>query len=131
MQLELPGLFWWEIATDPFGIEAVRATMGSLFHVPLIECSEDEFLIWLKTWPGISVGTHLEGAIDHRSINYSDQSTIIVMGNEQQGLPQTIADACDQLALIAMEGQADSLNLAIATGIMVFEARRHELGVPK
>ena len=47
------------------------------------------------------------------------------MGNEQAGLPDTLADACGKLARIPQSGRADSLNLAIATGVMLFEARRH------
>ncbi len=115
--------------TDVFALEAVRATMGSIFHMKVARASEEQFLKWRKGWPGIIVGTHLEGAVDHRSINYADNPVMVLMGNEQQGLPDNLARTCDYLALIAMDGAADSLNLAIATGIMLFEARRHELKV--
>jgi TrmH family RNA methyltransferase len=113
--------------TDAFAIEAVRATMGSIFHVPLAHMEMQQFLEWRQNWPGIIVGTHLKGAVDHRSINYSDKPVMLLMGNEQQGLPNELAATCDHLALIAMDGAADSLNLAIATGIMAFEIRRHAL----
>jgi len=115
--------------TDVFALEAVRATMGSIFHMPLAHASEEQFLDWRNNWPGILVGTHLKGAVDHRTIDYSKKPVMILMGNEQQGLPDALAETCDHLALIAMDGAADSLNLAIATGIMLFEARRHALGV--
>ncbi|MND09196.1 tRNA (guanosine(18)-2'-O)-methyltransferase [compost metagenome] len=49
------------------------------------------------------------------------------MGNEQHGLPGELAAACDRLCLIPMAGRADSLNLAVATGIMAFEVRRAAL----
>ncbi len=113
--------------TDPFALEAVRATMGSIFHLPLARASNEQFLKWRSNWPGIVVGTHLSGAVDHRTIDYQDKPVMILMGNEQQGLPDMLARECDHLALIAMDGAADSLNLAIATGIMLFEARRHAL----
>ncbi len=113
--------------TDAFALEAVRATMGSIFHIPLARASEEEFINWRKNWPGVIVGTHLKGAVDHRSINYRDRPVLLMMGNEQKGLPDSLVDICDHLALIAMDGAADSLNLAIATGIMLFEARRHAL----
>ena len=113
--------------TDAFAIEAVRATMGSIFHLPLARVDTQSFLQWRHKWPGIIVGTHLKGAVDHRSINYSDKPVMVLMGNEQQGLSEELAEICDHLALIAMDGAADSLNLAIATGIMLFEARRHAL----
>ncbi len=113
--------------TDPFGLEAVRATMGSLFHVPIARASLGAFLEWRKSWPGMVVGTHLEGAVDFRLPDYSQKPVLVLMGNEQQGLPQELAAACDQLCLIPMAGQADSLNLAVATGVMLFEVRRAAL----
>jgi TrmH family RNA methyltransferase len=115
--------------TDPWGIEAVRATKGSLFHVPSVRTNAAAFLRWRKDWPGMVVGTHLEGAVDYREPDYSGQPVLLLMGNEQQGLPPDLAAACDRLCLIPMAGQADSLNLAIATGIMLFELRRHALRV--
>lgn len=117
--------------TDPFALEAVRATMGSLFHVPLYRSDEATFVRQCQTWKVAAganvIGTHLKGAVDHRSIDYSTGPQILLMGNEQQGLTDGLADACDNLVLIAMAGEADSLNLAVASGIMLFEARRHAL----
>lgn len=116
--------------TDPFSVEAVRATMGSIFHVPLSRMGVAEFLDWLAGWPGLVVGTHLEGAVDYRSVDYSGRPVLLVMGNEQQGLPDELAATCDRLCLIPMAGRADSLNLAVATGIMAFEIRREALAMP-
>ena len=116
---------------DPFGLEAVRATMGSLFAVPLARASEAEFVAWRRLWPGRVVGTHLEGATDYRRIDYGGAAQLVVMGNEQRGLSDALAAACDALALIPQVGRgaggADSLNLAVATGVMLYEARRHAL----
>lgn len=116
--------------TDPFALEAVRATMGSLFHTKLVRASQAEFVQLAHTWckaGGEVVGTRLKGAVDHRSIDYSKAPQLVLMGNEQQGLTDELAAACSKLALISMTGEADSLNLAVATGIMLFEARRHAL----
>lgn len=106
--------------TDPFSLEATRASMGSIFNVPLVRMDEEEFLKWRISWDGMVVGTHLEGATDFRTIDYQSQSVLLLMGNEQQGLPDDLASTCDKLALIPMHGAADSLNLAIATGVMLF-----------
>jgi len=106
--------------TDPFSMEATRASMGSIFNVPLIRMSESEFLNWRGSWPGLVAGTHLAGAIDYRNVDFKIRPVLLLMGNEQQGLPQALADVCDELVLIPMAGSADSLNLAIATGIMLF-----------
>tara|TARA_R110002050_G_scaffold206296_5_gene342220 strand:+ start:44445 stop:45326 length:882 start_codon:yes stop_codon:yes gene_type:complete len=112
---------------DPFSTETVRATMGSIFAVPLVRVSEAEFLAWSKKAEPLVVGSHLKGSVDYRSIGYKGRPVILLMGNEQQGLPDTLAKACGKLARIPQTGRADSLNLAIATGVMLFEARRHLL----
>lgn len=116
--------------TDPWSLEAVRATMGSVFAMPVARASEEAFLDWRKSWPGMVVGTHLEGAVDYRKPDYSGKAVLLLMGNEQQGLTPALAKACDTLALIPQAGKADSLNLAVATGVMLFEVRRHALALP-
>jgi TrmH family RNA methyltransferase len=52
---------------------------------------------------------------------------VLLMGNEQSGLPDDLATAADVRVRIPQQGSAESLNLAIATGVMLFEARRHLL----
>ncbi|MFC4624696.1 TrmH family RNA methyltransferase [Daeguia caeni] len=113
--------------TDPYSLETVRATMGSIFSIPLYKVTEAEFLNWRKGFSGLLVGTHLKGAVDYRTISYSNQPVVLMMGNEQQGLPDSLAAACDRLARIPQAGRADSLNLAIATGVMLYEIRRDAL----
>jgi TrmH family RNA methyltransferase len=108
---------------DPFSMEAVRATMGSLFHVPLVRASQEAFLAFAAKTPARKVGTHLKATADYRSLA-STAPTILVMGNEQQGLTEPMAAACDVRVKIPMAGRADSLNLAVATGVMLYELRR-------
>ncbi|TAD89042.1 MAG: RNA methyltransferase [Alphaproteobacteria bacterium] len=108
---------------DPFSVEAVRATMGSLFAVPLVRMEEDQLLATLARWPGLVVGSHLKASIDFRTPDYR-QPTLLVMGSEGPGLSDTLAAACHQRVRIPMTGGADSLNLAIATALLVYEARR-------
>lgn len=114
--------------TDPYSLEAVRASMGSVFHVPLAKASEGEFLKWKQRSGMRIVGTHLSGTVDYRTADYGEPS-VVLMGNEQQGLPPALSDACDQLVHIPMAGQADSLNLAVSTGIVLFEARKAKLSL--
>ncbi len=106
---------------DPYSVEAVRATMGSIFAVPLIKATETEFAAWRKAWPGSVVGTLLSAEIDHRQAVYA-LPALILMGNEQQGLPPEMAELCDVNVKIPMRGRADSLNLSVATGIMIYAA---------
>lgn len=114
--------------TDPFAVEAVRATMGSLFHVALARLTREGFRELAARWPGTVVGTHLKGSSDYRTIDYRRPS-LLLMGNEQSGLPQEMAEACSALARIPQAGQADSLNLAVATAVMLYEIRRGDLSL--
>jgi TrmH family RNA methyltransferase len=106
---------------DPHSVEAVRATMGSIFATPLVRASEAQFAEWRQGWPGTVVGTLLSAETDHRAAAYR-RPTLILMGNEQQGLPPEMADLCDLTVKIPMRGRADSLNLSVATGIMIYAA---------
>ncbi|MDR6898708.1 RNA methyltransferase [Rhizobium miluonense] len=113
--------------TDPFSLETVRATMGSVFAVPVVKATPEEFLAWKKKAEVSVVATHLAGAVDYRTIDYKKKPVVILMGNEQSGLPDALAKEADALARIPQAGRADSLNLAVATAVMLFEARRHIL----
>ena len=115
--------------TDPFSLETVRATMGSVFAVPLVKTSVDAFLDWRKGFSGLLAGTHLKGAVDYRSVRYDGKPVLLLMGNEQQVLPDELAKTCDKLLRIPQAGRADSLNLAVATGVMLFEIRRGALSL--
>ncbi|WP_374655402.1 TrmH family RNA methyltransferase [Phenylobacterium sp.] len=106
---------------DPFSVEAVRATMGSIFAVPIVKASEAEFAGWRSGWPGSVVGTLLSAEVDHRQASYA-KPALILMGNEQQGLTPDMAALCDVNVKIPMRGRADSLNLSVATGIMIYAA---------
>ncbi|MFD1329073.1 TrmH family RNA methyltransferase [Mycoplana ramosa] len=115
--------------TDPFSLETVRATMGSVFAMPVAKTSVSDFLRWKKETGVKLVATHLAGAVDYRTIDYRKQPVVLLMGNEQAGIPEELAHEADALARIPQAGRADSLNLAIATGVMLFEARRHILSL--
>lgn len=106
---------------DPFSVEAVRATMGSIFAVPIVKATEAEFAGWRATWPGSVVGTLLTATVDHRQATYA-KPAMILMGNEQQGLTPEMAALCDVNVKIPMRGRADSLNLSVATGVMIYAA---------
>ena len=111
---------------DPFSPEAVRATMGSIFAVPLARATKAEFAALATGWRGTVVGTHLSGTADYREADYKPP-VLLVMGGEQAGLTPESAALCRTLVKIPMAGKADSLNLAIATAVMLFEIRRGAL----
>jgi len=104
---------------DPYSVEAVRATMGSVFALGITRATTGEFLAWRRGWPGSVAGTLLTATTDFRAAAYRPP-TLIVMGNEQAGLTDEMAAACDVTVKIPMRGRADSLNLAVATGVMIY-----------
>ena len=108
---------------DPYSFEAVRASMGSVFDMPFAQAGYDEFETWRKQAGLASVAASVNGTERHDLADLQ-QDTVILMGNEQAGLPPEVEANCDRLTLIPMRGGADSLNLAQATAIMVYEAWR-------
>ena len=104
---------------DPYSVEAVRATMGSVFAVQIARSTAEEFLDWRSRWTGSVVGTRLDAPHGYRDAPFQ-RPTLILMGNEQAGLTDRLAAACDVNVKIPMRGRADSLNLAVATGIMAY-----------
>lgn len=116
-------------STDPFAVETVRATMGSVFAVPVSRASVEEFLAWQKGAGVEVVATHLAGSVDYRTVDYGRKPAVLLMGNEQSGLPEELAARADVRVRIPQQGRADSLNLAVATAVMLYEARRHLLSL--
>ena len=113
---------------DAWSRECVRSTMGSIFAVPLVRMDAAEFHTLLGTWPGDTVGTHLSGREDFREVRYRSP-TLLVMGGEGPGLSDQTAKACARLVKIPMAGRLDSLNLAIATALALYQIRGPHLHV--
>ena len=107
---------------DPFARDCVRATTGSIFGVPLVRMESDAFVALCKTWAGDVVGTHLKAKDDFRR-NYK-VPTLLVMGSEGRGLSDELSEACKTLVRIPMLGDAESLNVATATALMLYEIHR-------
>ena len=107
---------------DPYSREAVRASMGSIFAVPLVRIDRENFLAWRQSWPGEVVGTHLAATEDFRAVSYRGP-TLLVMGSEGPGLSDALTEACDRLVKIPMAGKLDSLNLAVATALTLYQIR--------
>ncbi len=115
------GLILLDESTDPYAVEAVRASMGAIFTQRLVVASWDEFLPWLRQGPGQLVATWLgDDTQDYQAVRYT-APTFILVGNESQGLPAAYADAADVRVKMPMMGKADSLNAAIATAVMAYE----------
>ncbi|WP_261800406.1 RNA methyltransferase [Paenibacillus sp. PAMC21692] len=110
-------------SVDLFNPKVVRSTMGSLFHLPIVEGDLAE-LLPLAGDRGIKrVGTSLQA--DHSCYGYDwKQPTWLLMGNESNGLSAAVRELMDESVIIPMRGRAESLNVAMATTVLLFEAAR-------
>ena len=97
--------------------------MGAVFNVAIASTTQAAFLDLAGTWPGRIIGTALPASTDYREVAY-DGPLIVLMGNEQAGLPNPLMQVCTQLIRMPMRGRSDSLNLAVATGLALYEAMR-------
>ncbi|MDX2276713.1 MAG: RNA methyltransferase [Hyphomonadaceae bacterium] len=108
---------------DPFSVEAVRASMGSIFAVKLARAEFADLRRYAQTRGAQIIGASLKGSLLGEGAAIGAR-TVLLMGNEQSGLPEEMEAACDALARIPMRGRADSLNLAVATAVMAYDLWR-------
>ncbi len=114
------GLILLGTTTDPYHPDAVRASMGSLFALQMIRASFAEFVAWKAAHGTTVIGTSPAATQDYRAVAYPP-AAILLMGSERTGLSPAQQAACDQLVQIPMVGTADSLNLGVATSIVLYE----------
>ncbi len=106
--------------TDPYDPTAVKASMGSIFALTLVSADWAAFLAWREANQVSLVGTSDRAATDYQAVTYATPLALL-MGSERHGLPDEMTAACDALVRIPMHGRADSLNLAIATSLVLYE----------
>jgi TrmH family RNA methyltransferase len=105
---------------DPFSVESVRASMGAIFATPFAQTDLAGFTAWAKKNAVKVFGTSLRGTTRH-DVPPAEGAVALMMGNEQSGLTDEGEAACDALVRIPMAGKADSLNLAAASAVMIYD----------
>jgi TrmH family RNA methyltransferase len=109
---------------DVFAPKVIRATMGSVYRVPFVYLEDWERDILKVKAAGLRLyAAHLEGKVTYWGRKYQD-GTAFLIGNEGKGLRESTAALADELVRIPMEGQVESLNAAMAAGLLIYEARR-------
>lgn len=104
--------------------KTVRSTMGSLFHLPVVKVEDPiATLDYLQENGLLILGGHLKASKYCYEINMK-QGIVIVIGNEANGISKDLVSKLDYLVKIPMPGQAESLNAAIAAGILMYELVR-------
>ncbi|RUT48809.1 TrmH family RNA methyltransferase [Paenibacillus anaericanus] len=108
---------------DIYGPKVLRSTMGSLFHLPVIHGNLSEILPQAKEH-GISLaGTSLQAAQSCYAYDFKGPVWLL-LGSEAKGLSSEVRELMDDGLIIPMRGQAESLNVAMAASILLFEAQR-------
>ena len=107
-------------SADIYSLKTLRSMQGSHFHLPIYRMSSQALLKEIKE-AGIPV---LATTLSKDSVDYRElppiENFVLVMGNEGQGISPLMAESADQLVHISMKGQAESLNVAVAAGILIF-----------
>jgi len=121
------GLILCDRRTDVYNPNAVTASTGTVFSVPIAEATTDEAVAWLRQRHIRLVATVCEGGRDYAAVDWT-APVAIILGAEHEGISETMRDAADLKVTIPMRGVADSLNVAATATILLFEAARQRRG---
>ena len=106
---------------DLFQPKTIRATMGSIYRMPILEVDDPAAFLQRLSAHGIqSYAAHLRGKESYRVQDYTGPTAILI-GNEGNGLSDALAAAASRLVRIPMEGRVESLNAAIAAAVLMYE----------
>ncbi len=109
---------------DIFNPKTIRATMGSIYRVPFVYVNDITAVIKKMHAVGIhTYAAHLKGDTYYNAFSF-DKPTAFLIGNEGNGLQKETADMAEHYLKIPMEGQVESLNAAIATALLMYEAHK-------
>lgn len=114
------GLLLLDTGVDPYHPTAVRASLGSLFWVPMATASFAEFAAWVKQHAYHLYGTSAHGATPYQQVPAYQRPAILLLGSEREGLTADQGAACEVVLQLPMRGKATSLNLAVAAGVMLY-----------
>jgi TrmH family RNA methyltransferase len=110
-------------STDPYHPVAVRGSLGAVFSQRIVRASQAELARWLPRSGCFVVGTSLEGG-DYRELDYATRPVVIMGGNERAGISREQTALCDALVRVPMTGYVESLNLSVATALVLYEVLR-------
>lgn len=117
------GILICDKRTDIYNPNVLTASTGAIFYVPFAECSSEEAVNWLNDNKIKTLATTPHTDLSYDEIDMT-QPIAIVVGTEQVGLTDFWLNNCTIKTLIPMNGKIDSLNVAIATSVVLFEAAR-------
>jgi RNA methyltransferase, TrmH family len=111
--------------TDPFHPTAVKASMGTLFRVPVVQVDTmARVWAWAEQHDLFAIATSARAADNFWEAPYRFPA-LLLLGSEGEGLPAEVIQRADLAVAIPMQGTATSLNLAVAAGLLLYELRRN------
>jgi TrmH family RNA methyltransferase len=114
------GVILLDQSTDPYDTTSARASTGALFSQRLVRTTFAEFAAWKRSVDVPLIGTSGAAQVDYHQTRYPDPM-ILISGSERMGLQEHHIQLCDGLVSIPMVGRSDSLNLAVATAVVLYE----------
>ena len=117
------GIIFLADGCDPFDPAVVRSSMGGLFRLQLARTTIPRFAAWARAHGCTVVGTSPSGSVLYTQVPV-DPPLVIFFGEERAGLSPAELAVCTQTARIPISGHADSLNVGVAAGIMLYEVLR-------
>jgi TrmH family RNA methyltransferase len=112
---------------DPHDPACVRATMGALFSLKMVRCTLREFGQWARTNDVAIVGSSPHGLVSYRRF-CCRWPAVLVVGSERDGLSEELLEICNFVLRIPMREKSDSINAAVAAGILLFELAGQKSG---
>ncbi|BBI35166.1 TrmH family RNA methyltransferase [Cohnella abietis] len=109
---------------DLYNPKTIRATMGAIFHVPVLEADLSELLPEAAAQGVSLVGTSLQAAQSCYDYDFRCRNVWLVFGNEGSGVSEQVSELVHANVIIPMTGRAESLNVAMASTLLLFEAQR-------
>ena len=110
---------------DPFDVNVMRATMGSVFHQKFVRTNLSKLQQWVNRHGCHVVAASPDGEADLHQFTYS-APTLLLLGEERKGLTPQQRELCQDLVNIPMVGTTDSLNLAVAGSLLLYEVYRSQ-----
>ena len=99
----------------------VKTSAGAIDNVKIVQVTNlVRTIAELKDLGYWIVGTDLKDSVDYRKIDYK-MKTVLVVGSEGKGMSRLVREACDFIAQIPMKGRVNSLNVSVATAVMLYE----------
>jgi TrmH family RNA methyltransferase len=108
-------------SVDPFNPKTLRASAGSVFHLPVAVIEWGDALASLRARGARVYATVVRGGMSHRDVDFSGPSAVVI-GNEALGLAEDVVAQCDEAITIEMAGSSESLNAGVAGSLVAFEA---------